>query len=238
MWARFLIIAGMTAIAAKAATADVGELIAHYKAEPVFWKQLEMTDAIIEKATRRDLISLESWLTHPDRHARGNVAYLFAKMGDPRGFDTLVAMLSDRSTDRVLGPGETVDMGTEATPGRIRGQIVSDRYYAVHLLGELRDRRAVGALIPLLNDSEIDYNVAWALGQIGDSRAIPPLLAALKNKNAFARTAAIHALVELNAKSAVPAIEALVGDETYPNAGERITVGDTARRAVETLRNR
>jgi len=238
MWARICIVAVMTAVPVAGATLEVRELIARYQAEPVFWKQVEMTDAVVEKATRSDLVPLEPWLTHADRHTRGNVAYLFAKMGDPRGFVTLVGILSDRSTDRVLGAGQPIELGNEPSAGNLAAQITADRYYAVHLLGELRDRRAVKVLIPLLDDSEINYKVAWALGQIGDDHAISPLIAALKNKDALVRTIAIGALVDLNAKSALPAIEALEGDETYPNAGKRITVGDTARKAAETLRNR
>jgi HEAT repeat protein len=237
-WAGICIVALTTAAPVAGATEEVDELIARYQTETEFWKQAEMTDAIAEKATRHDLIPLESWLTHTDRHARGNVAYLFARMGDPRGFDTLVGILSDRSTDRAVGPGEVIDMGSELSPGRLANQIRSDRYYAVHLLGELRDRRAVKVLIPLLDDSDINYKVAWALGQIGDDRAISPLIAALKNENALVRTTAIGALVELNAKSALPAIEALEGDETLPNGWQPIPVGDTARKAAETLRNR
>jgi HEAT repeat protein len=238
MWARICIVAVITAVPVAGEAAEVRELIARYQAEPEFWTQMEMTDAIVAKATRSDLIPLEPWLAHADRHTRGNVAYLFAKMGDPRGLYVIVDILSDRSTDRVLGTGQPIYVGPERSPGNLAAQIHADRYYAVHLLGELRDRRAVNALIPLLDDSEINYKVAWALGKIGDARAIPPLIATLKNKDASVRTAAIGGLVELKAKSALPAIESLERDETYPNAGDYITVGDTARKAAETLRSR
>ena len=238
MWARICIVAMITSVPAAGADGDVRELIARYQAESVFWQQVEMTDAIVERATRRDLMSLEPWRGHADRHLRGNVAFLFARMGDRRGLDVIVNMLSDRSPQRVLGPGLAIEMGSEPSPGKIAAQIQSDRYYAVHLLGELRDRRAVDVLIPLLDDPEINYNVAWALGQIGDGLAVPALVRALKDKNALVRSIAIGALVELDAKSALPAIEALEGDETYPNAGKRITVGATAREAAKTLRNR
>jgi len=42
----------------------------------------------------------------------------------------------------------------------VEAQIQSDRYYAVHLLGELEDSRATPILIPLLQDTEINYKVA------------------------------------------------------------------------------
>jgi hypothetical protein len=35
---------------------------------------------------------------HPeDRHLRGNAAFIYAWLGDPRGFDVIAAILSDRS---------------------------------------------------------------------------------------------------------------------------------------------
>jgi len=51
-------------------------------------------------------------------------------------------------------------------------QITSDRYFAIHVLDELKDKRAVPILIPLLQDDQINYNAAWALGEIGDELTI------------------------------------------------------------------
>ncbi len=67
----------------------------------------------------------------------------------------------------------------------MRRQIREDRYYAVHMLGELRDRRSVDVLVPLLGDPDVNYKVAWALGQIGDARAIAPFIAALDDPDAL-----------------------------------------------------
>src|SRR5688572_26339158 len=35
-------------------------------------------------------------LTHDDRHLRGNVAFVLGRLGDPRGFETIAAILADR----------------------------------------------------------------------------------------------------------------------------------------------
>jgi HEAT repeat protein len=159
-------------------------------------------------------------------------------MGDPRGFPTIAAILTDRAADRAIFADRLIDSAGNATPTptALARQISEDRYYAVHLLGALRDPRAVDVLVPLLDHDEVNYNVAWALGEIGDPRAIAPLIAALRNKDALVRTTAIGALVNLKAKLAMPAIESLVDDEAYPSAGEHITVGDAARKALDTLR--
>jgi HEAT repeat protein len=232
------LILGSIVLPSGAATPEARELIARYQAEPVFWKQVDMTDEIVSVAKPADLAPLVPALTHADRHVRGNVGYLFAKMGDPRGFPTIVAILTDRSADRLIFADRLVDSAGNPTPTptALARQISEDRYYAVHLLGELRDPRAVDVLVPLLDHDEVNYNVAWALGEIGDSRAVTPLITALRNKDALVRTTAIGALVNLKAKLALPAIESLVDDEAYPSAGEHITVGDAARKALDTLR--
>src|SRR5205085_12704356 len=114
-------------------------------------------------------------------------AFIFASLGNRGGLDAITAILSDPS-DRSEGQG---------IPGgrwSLEGQIDADRYYAVHLLGELKDISTVSILAPLLNDSRINYKVAWALGEIGGKSAIASLLAALDNESADVRVIAIQSL--------------------------------------------
>ena len=54
-----------------------------------------------------------------------------------------------------------------------------------------------------LKDSDVDSNVPWALGQIGDARAIGPLLDRLKENDPSVRVPAIYALETLNAREAL-----------------------------------
>gem|GEM_PF-448881 len=61
-------------------------------------------------------------------------------------------------------------------------QISADRYYAFHLCGDLKDVRAVPLLVPLLNDSEVDHTVPWALGGIGEKTVVSPLMQILSDK--------------------------------------------------------
>ena len=73
----------------------------------------------------------------------------------------IAAILRDHS-DRPEGQG---------IPGggwTLQGQIRADRYYAAHLLGDLKDPRAIPILVPLLKDLDVNYVVPWSLGQIGD----------------------------------------------------------------------
>ena len=80
------------------------------------------------------------------------MACIFAEFGDPRGLDTLFGILDDFSGQRtgrlegaisILG---SADESFEDAQERVlrslwalRRTIKSDRYYAVHLLGELGD---------------------------------------------------------------------------------------------------
>ena len=76
---------------------------------------------------------------------RANAALVFAGLGDARGFDVLVSILSDRS-DRPDAQGLfhmselRAERGPPPSPQRhLEEQIASDRYYAAVLLGELKD---------------------------------------------------------------------------------------------------
>jgi hypothetical protein len=240
------LVAISAAIAATAATPEVSQLISQFQAEPVFWRQQEIANEIATVATLGDLSVLEPWLDHRDRHIRGNVAYLFAQVGDKRGLATLLEILADESPDRKVewqgisfsytGNADEAMAKFLRSPAALRAQIVTDRYYAVHLLGKLRDKRAVETLIPLLEDNDINYNVAWALGEIGDARAIPGLIDALGNSDALVRVSAIGALEALRAEQALPYLAALFGDSALPRAGERVPVGETARKAASVIR--
>ena len=81
----------------------------------------------------------------------------------------------------------------------------------------LKDPRAVLILVPLLSDPDVNYIVPWALGQIGDKSAIPPLVVTLSDSSPDMRDLAIEALAQLDAIEALPQIRALLGDN------ERIT---------------
>jgi HEAT repeat protein len=211
------------------------ELLAQFQRTTVFWRQFEVAKRIVSIGDPGALKDLEPWLAREDRHLRGNAAFVFASLGDPRGFDTISAMLTDRSY-RPLGQGiPGGSFNTAAPDWWLSSQIKADRYYAVHLLGNLKDSRVVDILIPLLDDQTIDYHVAWALGEIGDRRAIKPLIKALKNRDALVRVSAIHALEGLQATEAIPALRALLTDQAMPSAGPRVSVAQTARAAIAAL---
>jgi HEAT repeat protein len=200
-----------------------------------FSRQLEVGKQIANLGDVGALPVLESWLTHEDRHLRGNAALVFASLGDGRGFDALRGILTDRSY-RPLGQGIAFVAGNMAAPAWwMPAQIGADRYYAVHLLGQLKDPRALDLLVPLLDDAEINYAVAWALGEIGDRRAIQPLIATLRDRDAHVRISAIQSLEKLGATEGLTAIRALLTDNALPNAGDQVSVAATAKAAIAKL---
>jgi len=208
-------------------------LVEQFKNEKVFWRQIEIAKAITGKHDASVLPLFADWLGHQDRHIRGNVAFIFASFGDPRGLQTIADILADRS-ERPEGQG----IPTASSDGRYRfeRQIAADRYYAAHLLGDLRDPRGIALLLPLLDDSETQSIVPWALGQIGDKRAIPPLLAALDNDDPSERVLVIYALEALDAKEAVPRLMTLVNDDRKSSFGALVTVSAAAKAAIAKLR--
>lgn len=203
-------------------------LVDKFKSTKVFWQQFEVAKEIVALHDPSVLPELAGWLNHEDRHLRGNAAFVFAGLGDHRGFGVIKAILADRS-DRPEGQG---------IPGgryHIKRQIKADRYYAVHLFGDLKDPRALPILIPLLKDKEVNYIVPWSLGEIGDKRAVGPLIDTLSDKSPSMRVLAIYALEKLGAKEALPRLRGLLDDTETASFGGQVSVGEAAKTTIAKL---
>jgi HEAT repeats len=211
------------------AKASSVQMVDEFKNSSVFWQQFEMASNIVALGNTNVLQELTSCLTNDDRHVRGNAAFIFAGLGDDRGFEVIREILTDRS-ERSIGQG---------VPGLnwpLQAQIASDRYYAVHLFGDLKDPRAVPILIPLLSDKEVNDVVPWELGEIGDKRAIRPLIKALSDTNPSVRVLAIYALETLKAREALPRLQQLLNDNDRTDFGDLATVADAANEAIIELK--
>lgn len=79
-------------------------------------------------------------------------------------------------------------------------------------LGEIRDTASVGPLIEALEDPMLYDSVYRALGEIGDQRALPVLLAGLNSDDRSQRQSAAKALSKFNDKAVIPALEKILGD--------------------------
>jgi hypothetical protein len=207
-------------------------LVEQFKSEKVFWKQIDIAKAVAGKHDASVLPPLADWLRHQDRHIRGNVAFIFASFGDPRGLQTIADILADRS-ERSEGQG--IPIAPSDGRYRFERQVAADRYYTAHLLGDLRDPRGIALLVPLLDDPETQSIVPWSLGQIGDQRAIPPLIAALDNDDPSNLVLVIYALETLHAKEAIPRLLTLVNDDRKSRFGALVTVSEAAKAAIAKL---
>jgi HEAT repeat protein len=203
-------------------------LAERFKTERSFTDQFEIVEKLVKLHDTSVLEQLKPYLKHDDRHIRGNAAYVFAALGDDRGFDVLKAILMDRS-ERPEGQG--IPGGNWTLPA----QISADRYYAVHLFGDLKDVRAVGILVPLLHDPAVDDLVPWALGEIGDRTAIPPIMQMLTDEDPDLRVLAIDALETMRAKEALPQLRLLLHDGQRIHFDGLETVAEAARAAITRL---
>jgi HEAT repeat protein len=203
------------------------DLVEQFKNNRVFWQQFEVAEKLVNLHDTTVLKQLKSYLNDDDRHVRGNAAFVFAALGDDRGFEIIVDILKDRS-DRPQG---------QTTSGNwsVGAQIISDRYYAAHLFGDLKDARAVPILIPLLKDREVNWIVPWALGEVGDKSAVPPLIETLRDQSPDMRVLAIYALEKLRAKQALPELHLLLDDDEKIHFDGLGTVAEAARAAIANL---
>lgn len=88
---------------------------------------------------------------------------------------------------------------------------------AIQELGKRKVKEAIPKIAELLEKDEspiVRDNAAFALGEIGDTSAIPYLIKALKDKDEWVRKSAIKALGILKAKEAIPALIELVNDSS------------------------
>ncbi len=230
-----LLLCGVPGMGPGQQRSSTADLLQEFQASNEFWRQIEVAKAIVAAKDPSVLPKLRPWLTSEDRHIRGNAAFIFAGLGDSRGFDTIVAILDDRSK-RPAGQG--IAAAPSTPDGLSDAQIGADRYYAAHLLGDLRDARAVPILVPLLKDPQVSYIVPWSLGQIGARSAIQPLIQMLSYPDPSLRVLAIYALSELKATEALPELRRLTGDHEKCTFDRMETVSEAATAAIASLRSR
>src|ERR1700722_15621748 len=201
------------------------ELVSRFHGAQSFFDQFDVAKELVELHDPSVLHSLVGDLSNEDRHVRGNAAFVFAGLGDPRGFEALLAILNDRSY-RPPGQG-SVSPGGTSPPGtppayNVKPQITADRYYAAHLLGDLKDPRAVPVLVSLLDEPEVNYIVPWSRGEIGDKRAVAPLIQALADSDPSMRVLAIYGLEQLHATDAILALRRLLEDHQRTTFGNQV----------------
>ena len=144
---------------------DRAGLLAAFNDAQYFWQQTDVARQLAALGDRSVLPAIEPYLATNDRRRRSNAAFILAALGDERGIDILIGELEDTSADRAVDERSW------------QAQATSDRYFAALLLGELRAKAAVPALSRATRDPTINYQAAYALGNIGDASATAALRA-------------------------------------------------------------
>ena len=174
---------------------------------------------------------------------REAAAAALGEIGDARAVDPLVAAIQNPKVHSMvrwtaaeaLGAiGDARAVAPLVTALRDENRTV--RRTAVKALGTIGDARAVGPLIDLLQNLEKDNLVSWvaakahqrdaaiadrmvreaaasALGEIGDVRAVGPLVSALQDKGQSVRGNAARALAKIGDVRAVDPLIAALDDE-------------------------
>jgi HEAT repeat protein len=108
------------------------------------------------------------------------------------------------------------------------------REQAVSALGKFEGNQDVELIIELLKDGDckVRQETAYMLGQVGDVRAVEPLISALLNdSDLLVREFAVEALNKFGDARAIAPLTSVLNDRD-PN------IGYAARNAIESIRNR
>lgn len=134
--------------------------------------------------------------------------YVNCDSGKQWGIDTLIELLADGSLD---------GSGVESSPPGEYPQHDGDDILLTPIddicwdLGFMEEKKAVPALISVLERRPFTGGAAFALGKIGDQRAIPVLMKVLKDRSGYLNRE-ITALGELKCLEAVPILISRLGN--------------------------
>ncbi|MFC1856011.1 HEAT repeat domain-containing protein [Thermodesulfobacteriota bacterium] len=106
-------------------------------------------------------------------------------------------------------------------------QDVSDKTFALSVIGELKDKRAVDAVIKEV-DGKFKEQALWALGKLKDERAVDVIVKKLSHSDWKIRVAAARSLGSIHSEKAVAEIEKNLEDEN-------VFVREWAARALEDI---
>lgn len=143
------------------------------------------------------------------------------KIKDPSVIDVLINAISDKEEDvRIVVVQALGEIGDERAVKPLiytlndESMVVSEK--AAKALGQLGEKEAAGALISALNSNtnlSIVCSIIEALGQIGDTRAVEPLIAFLTHKESKVRECTAASLGKLRDARAVEPLIAVLNDE-------------------------
>ncbi|GAB1420577.1 hypothetical protein MASR2M15_06810 [Anaerolineales bacterium] len=171
--------------------------------------------------------SLQMWIeqiTHEDDNLRSQAVLHFGELGGDMSVAILIDALKNE-TDLAIQEDicfALVKIGSLALPDLIDLLLnleapLAQRRYAAHTLSKMKDAAAVEALIKTLADPDrlLKNKVIYALGQIGDTRAVPPLVDLLGVEDLELRATLADVLLEFG-EAALPLLITNLHNNRWP----------------------
>lgn len=149
-------------------SSTVDELLETFASSAYPAQQGEIARKIIALGDKSAIPKMLVHLDSPKRGERCNAALVLDGLGDERGLPIIISELEDKE------PRPTTLKRSDGRPYP-EGQIIQDRYYAASLLGQIKKKEAVPALVRTTTDKALSDIAAISLGDIGDKSAIPAL---------------------------------------------------------------
>ncbi len=136
-----------------------------------------------------------------------------------------------------------VEMAAAGLPVLVRcardGDTIDARRYATKMIGRVKHPDCRQALIGLMKDSSIRSVAASALGEIGDSLAVPVLIKALHDPSLSVRRASAKSLGQLRDLRSVPSLIKSMSDShhsvRFAAAGALVVMGAPALKSLSDL---
>jgi HEAT repeat protein len=184
---------------------------------------------------------LISALSDSDGKVRENAAFTLATIADPRTAPLLVALFEDETVSKNikdsihLGLAQMGKPALEPLVEALKSSDDSTRYHAATTLGMIASKEVVEAVIPLLNDpnEQVMIQAVWALGKIGDRRALAPLLSMFHRGLAKGRV--IEALGGLKDDSVVELLEDALEDGLLDRSAARALAHIGTEKVIKPL---
>lgn len=162
------------------------EVVAGYLKNPDKAVRRKASGAFLYLHDPSVLDSLRGALTDQDSLVKTNLIEAIGRLGGERDMASLIPLLKDEDNDVRLKAMEVIArMGgrkaVEYILPLLHDPASETRRKAVELLGGMGDKDCVGPLINTLKEGVCE-EVIWSLANIGDERAVKPMIAILKDR--------------------------------------------------------
>jgi HEAT repeat protein len=207
---------------------------------------MDLSSSMNSDQTSGDKVSqLIDQLASFEWRARANAAIALGNTKDSQVVPALIELLE---RDDVSGAGQSAAwaLGEIGDRRAVEPLLAATRKRgltsaAITALVKLRDERALAPIIDIFQKTN-QADLATVLGNWGDTRAVEPLIAAMRNPDAHIRYYTARALGRIGDERAVPVLEWAAANDRVPildtKSLRRKSVSYAATRALEAITSR